>query len=182
MKKTILLLFTVLIVNQLDAQIYIANECVISFFLPTPIEDIAATNNKTIPFLNTKTGDLQMKLSMTAFTFEKPLMQEHFNENYVESEKFPYAIFKGKVNEELDYSKVGIHNVSVTGKLTIHGVEQERTIKGTIKVDKDKITASSKFMVVFEDHEVKIPALYSAVFPKETEVKFDATFVPFKKN
>ena len=171
----------VISISQVSAQIYISEKCEIVFFSTTPIEDITAVNTKTIPFLNTKTGDIQMKLSMTAFIFEKPLMQEHFNENYVESEKFPYAIFKGKIIETIDYTNDGTYPITVTGKMTIHGVEKEKTIKGTVKVDMNKLILSSKFKINFEEYGVVIPSLYQGVIPPETEVKFDATLVPFKK-
>ena len=91
MKKIALLFITVALSTHTYSQIYMAKNCEISFFSPTPIENITAVNKTTKPMLNTATGDLQMKIAMTAFIFEKPLMQEHFNENYVESEKFPYA-------------------------------------------------------------------------------------------
>src|ERR1019366_1209664 len=104
MKKTLLFTIAATISTCTFAQIYMAKTCEISFFSKTPVEDIDAINKATKPLLNIATGDLQMKIVMTAFVFEKPLMQEHFNENYVESEKFPYAFFKGKINEKVNYT------------------------------------------------------------------------------
>src|ERR1700747_2166533 len=107
MKKIVLIFIISALSNNIYSQIYMAKNCEISFFSPTPIENITAINRTTKPMLNTATGDLQMKIAMTAFVFEKPLMQEHFNENYVESEKFPHAFFKGKINEKIDYTEDG---------------------------------------------------------------------------
>ena len=181
MKKHIVVFIAVLIVSQVSAQIYVSRDCKISFLSKTAIEDIKAVNKKTIPFINIKTGAIQMKIAMTSFVFEKPLMQEHFNENYIESEKYPYAIFKGVINEKVDYTKDSTYTVTVTGKLMLHGVEKERTMKGTLIVKGNKITLSSTFKIVFTDHNIIIPKLYKAVFPPDTEVKIDAVFIPYKK-
>lgn len=182
MKKIALILSTAFISANVCAQIYMAKTCEISFFSPTPIENITAVNKTTKPMFNTATGDLQMKIGMTAFVFEKPLMQEHFNENYVESEKFPHAIFKGKVNEKIDYTEDGTYKVTVTGKMTIHGVEKEKTISGTLTVDMNKITISTTFKLDFTEFGVIIPSLYTGVIPPDTEVKLNAVLEPFKKN
>ena len=102
MKKIILLTFVIASATITKAQIYIAKSCEISFFSASPLENIEAINKNTKPIINTATGDVQMKIAITGFVFEKPLMQEHFNENYLESDKFPSAIFKGKINEKID--------------------------------------------------------------------------------
>lgn len=167
--------------HSLSAQIYMAKTCEISFSAPTPVEDIAAVNTVVKPLLNTNTGDLQMKIPMTAFIFEKPLMQEHFNENYVESEKFPYTFFKGKLDQKIDFSKNGEYKVTATGKLTLHGVEKDRTIEGIIQVKGKEITLSSTFKVTFADHQIIIPALYSGVIPPDAQIKMNALLEPFKK-
>jgi hypothetical protein len=182
MKKLILSSIAVILCANVFAQIYIAKTCVISFLSKTPVEDIAGVNSQTKPLLNTATGDIQMKIAMTGFIFEKPLMQEHFNENYVESEKFPVAIFKGKINEKVDYTKDGEYKVTVTGKLNLHGVEKDRTIDGVVSIKGGVISLSSNFKIKFADHNIIIPGLYSGIIPEDTDVKLDATMEPFKKN
>lgn len=180
-KQFFLFLATIVMTSSMVAQIYIAKKCEISFLSVTPIEDIAATNTAVKPLLNTATGDLQMKIPMTAFIFEKPLMQEHFNENYVESEKFPYAIFKGKLDNKINFTKDGEYKTTVTGKLMIHGVEKDRTIEGVITVKGSEISLASSFKIAFADHEIVIPALYSGVIPPQTDVKITAQLEPYKK-
>ncbi len=182
MKKIFLLIILAVLIARSFAQIYIAKTCEINFFSASPVENIAAVNKVSKPLLNTATGDLQLKIVMTAFIFEKPLMQEHFNENYMESEKFPNAFFKGKINEKIDYTKDGEYKVTVSGKLTIHGVEKDRTIEGVLTVKGHVIILSSTFKVVFADHDIKIPSLQAAVIPADTEIKFNAILEPFKKN
>ncbi|MEO6901800.1 MAG: YceI family protein [Bacteroidia bacterium] len=181
-KAAVVFVIVMAITHLIKAQIYIANACEITFFSPTSIEDIAAKNTVTKPLLNVQTGDFQMKIPMISFIFDKPLMQEHFNENFVETEKFPYCFFKGKINEKIDVTKDGQYEVTSTGVLTIHGIDKERTITGTLTIKNAEITLSSKFNILFADHNIKIPALYSGIFPSDTEVKFTATLLPYKKN
>lgn len=180
-KQLLLLTILVILGCSLSAQIYIGKTCEISFSAPTPVEDIAAINTTTKPLLNIATGDLQMKIVMTAFIFEKPLMQEHFNENYVESEKFPNAFFKGKINQKIDFNKDGVYKVTATGKLTIHGVEQDRTIDGIVTVMDKDIKLSSDFKITFADYKIDIPALYSGIIPPDAKIKINALLEPFKK-
>jgi hypothetical protein len=182
MKKALLFTIAATISTCSFAQIYMAKTCEISFFSKTPVEDIDAVNKAAKPLLNTANGDVQIKIVMTAFVFVKPLMQEHFNENYVESEKFPNAFFKGKINEKIDYTKDGEHKVTVTGKFTIHGVEQDRTIDGTLTIHGQEITLASAFKIKFDDYKVVIPGLYKGVIPPDTDVKLNAVLEPFKKN
>lgn len=182
MKKLILSFIATIVSVSVFAQIYMAKTCEISFFSASPLENITAINKAAKPFLNIATGDLQIRITMTAFVFEKPLMQEHFNENYVESEKFPNAFFKGKINEKIDFTKEGEYKVSVTGKITIHGLDKDVTLEGIIIVKGNTITLSSTFKIVFADYNIQIPALQASVIPPDTEVKLNAVLEPFKKN
>jgi len=159
-----------------------AKTCEISFFSASPLENIKAINKAAKPLINTATGDVQIKIVISAFVFEKPLMQEHFNENYMESEKFPNAFFKGKINEKIDFTKDGEHKVTVTGKLNIHGVDKDRTIDGIVSVKGNQLIISSKFNVHIADHGIKVPSLYVQNIAEDLEVKIDATLEPFKKS
>ncbi|MCK6648179.1 MAG: YceI family protein [Bacteroidia bacterium] len=182
MKKSVLFALLFLSINALNAQIYIAKSCVISFFSSSPLEDIEAINTNTKPVINTTTGDVQMKIAITGFVFEKPLMQEHFNENYMESEKYPSAIFKGKINEKIDWTKDGEHKVTVTGTFEIHGVKKERTIDGIVAIKGNEITISSKFNIHIADYNIKVPSLYVKNIAEDVEVKINAILEPYKKN
>jgi Mg2+/Co2+ transporter CorB len=181
MKKIVLSFVILAFSSVMTAQIYIAKSCEISFFSDAPVEDIEAVNKACKPIINTATNDVQMKIVISAFQFEKPLMQEHFNENYMESEKFPNAIFKGKINEKVDWTKDGEYKVTVTGKLMIHGVEKERTIDGVIKIKGSEITISSKFKIHIADHGIKVPSLYVQNIAEDVEVKLNAILEPYKK-
>ena len=144
MKKLLVLIITIAANTGMFAQIYIAKTCEISFFSSSPLENIEAINKAAKPLLNIATNDIQIKIAISAFVFAKPLMQEHFNENYMESDKFPNAIFKGKINEKLDWTKDGEYKVTVTGKLSIHGVEKDRTIDGSGYNKRNRNNAGNK--------------------------------------
>ena len=163
------------------SQIYIAKTCEISFFSVSPLEDISAVNKACKPIVNTATNDVQMKIAITAFQFEKPLMQEHFNENYMESDKFPNAIFKGKINEKIDWTKDGEYKVTTTGKLNIHGIEKDRTIEGVVKIKGQEITLNSKFKIHIADHGIKVPSLYVQNIAEDVDVTLNAVLEPYKK-
>ncbi len=182
MKKIVLLVATTILSSSMFAQIYMAKSCEINFFSKTSMKDIDATNKAAKPLLNTATGDLQMKIVMTAFVFPDAFMQEHFNENYVESEKFPNCIFKGKVNEKIDYTKDGENKATVTGIIDMHGVKKEVTLDGTITVKGTEITMASKFRIHIADYAIKVPSLYVTTIAEDVDCKLNAVLEPFKKN
>jgi polyisoprenoid-binding protein YceI len=181
MKKDFLLIGFFVLVNLSYSQVFIAKSCEITFFSASTVEDITATNKETYPLLNTSNGNVQMKIGMRLFKFSKPLMEEHFNENYVETEKYPYSIFKGKINESIDYTKDGEYYVTVTGILSLHGIDKEKTIPGKLIVKGKQIIISAVFKINLSEHNIVIPSLYTGVIPDETEVKINATLEPFKK-
>ena len=179
--KNKLLIAAIVIAFNGFSQIYVGDKCKISFFSETKMENIDAINTVTKPVFNAKTGDFVIKAQQTAFVFKSAFMQEHYNENYVESEKFPYAIFKGKVQETIDYSKDGTHNVTMVGTLETHGVELPRTITGTISIKDGAISMDSKFNIKVADHKIKVPSLYVEKIAEIIQVTFHADMIPFKK-
>lgn len=181
MKKLCILIALVTAGIPVFSQIYIAKTCEISFFSASPLEDIEAVNKACKPIINTATNDVQMKIAINAFQFQKALMQEHFNENYMESEKYPNAIFKGKINEAVDWTKDGEYKVTVTGKLNIHGVEKDRTLDGVVKIKGQEITIGSKFKIHIADHGIKVPSLYVQNIAEDVDVTLNATLEPYKK-
>lgn len=153
--------------GSLSAQKYVAVSSEISFFSAAPLENISARNKDGKSILNTATKEVAFVVAISGFHFEKPLMEEHFNEKYMESDKFKTALFKAKINEDIDFLKEGTYQASVSGKLTIHGVEQERTIQGTITIKGNRIIIDAKFPVKVVDHKIEIPKL---VFKNIAEV------------
>lgn len=162
MKKILLTIAFAGIVTTCLAQTkYITKNGHINFFSHAPIEDISADNHAVGSIIDSGTGEVVFTLRMTGFEFEKKLMQQHFNENYVESEKFPTSTFKGVItnNNKVDYTKPGSFSVNVKGDLTIHGVTKTIQTPGTIEVTRNGLRASSKFIVKPADFDIKIPGI-----------------------
>ena len=182
MKKILTItLFSTLISANVFAQIYIGKTSEISFYSDGIIEDIEAKNTSTKPILNTANNEVLFKISIQGFVFAKSLMQEHFNETYMESDKFPHALFKGKINETIDWKIDGTHKVTVTGKLTIHGIEKERTMDGTATIKGGEITLETKFNVAIKDHNITVPTIVVQNIAEIVEVKIKALLFELKK-
>lgn len=178
MKKYILLILSIIALNRLvKAQIYIGQKCNISFFSETKVENIDAVNKVAKPILDASTGKFAIKASQSAFTFKSALMQEHYNENYIESEKFPYVTFSGKINESIDYSVNGLYNVTIAGNIDMHGVSMPRVITGKIEIKDGKIFMNSIFDIKVADHKIKIPTLLMLKIAEIVRVTFYAELI-----
>lgn len=181
--KKILLITIMLFTGMMGkAQIYIGKTCDISFFSKGPIEDIYAINKSSKPILNAATNEVAMKITIKAFVFEDKLMEEHFNEKYLESDIYPHATFAGKINEKItDFKKDGINNVTITGKLNMHGVEKEITINAVAIVKNQIISFETKFFVALKDYKIEVPKLVSQNIAEVIEITAKGTLVEFKK-
>lgn len=149
----------------------------ISFFSSTSVEDIEAINKSVVTLLDTKTGDLQFAVLMKGFEFKKGLMQEHFNKDYAESDKFPKAEFKGQItnNNEINYSTNGTYTAKAKGKLTIHGETKDIETTGTITSKDGKLSLHSVFTVLVADYKISIPKIYRDNISKTIRVTVDCT-------
>jgi len=154
----------------------------ISFFSSAPLENISAVNRSAVALLDPVTGELQFSVLMKGFEFKKALMQEHFNKNFVESDKYPRAEFKGQLsnNSLVNYSQDGSYKVNAKGKLTIHGVTRDVVIPGTITVKNGKITAGSVFNVLLSDYKVTVPKMYIDNISKSIRVTVETSLEPVK--
>ncbi len=153
----------------------------IDFFSHTDIEDISAVNDQVTSFIDLTTGEMVFTVLIRSFQFPKPLMQEHFNENYLESEKFPKASFEGKINEikSIDFTKTGKYPVKVAGKLTIHGVTQEILADGALTIDNGKIIGESVFQVNPADFGIKIPGVVRQNIAESLKVTVKMNYQPY---
>lgn len=152
---------------------YYTKQALISFYSKAPIENIEAYNNKGVCVFETATALVECSVLLKGFEFEKALMQEHFNENYVESDQYPKAVFKGKINNisELKLDKNGSYTVIVAGTLTLHGETkpQQATIAFTIK--NGNIGAEGQFAILLEDYKIKIPSVVADKISKTVTIK-----------
>jgi polyisoprenoid-binding protein YceI len=155
----------------------------ISFHSDAPFQKIEAVNYSAISLLNISSGDVQVTVQIKSFDFEKPLMQTHFNENYMESDKFPKATFKGKITDikNYDLTKDSKHNIEVTGELTMHGITQNIISKGTLERKADKILTNISFTVKPKDYQINIPAIVRGKIAETVEIRVDMSYEPIKK-
>ena len=146
-------------------------------------EKIIATNDKATSMLDASTGQMEFAVLMKAFAFEKALMEEHFNENYVESDKFPKATFKGNIKNMSDVilTKDGSYTTMIEGKLTIHGVTKDVVTTGTIIVKGSSIIAKSDFKILLADYGIEVPNLVKDKVGKEASISVNINYEPFKK-
>ena len=138
------------------AQRYKSSSSTVHFFSKAPVEDIEAKNLDGKSAIDLASGDIVFSIPIKSFTFEKSLMQEHFNENYLESDKFPSATFKGKITN-YDLSQNEMQNVTAKGLITIHGVENEISAEGQFKIIDNSLEITAKFPIKLEDFKIKIP-------------------------
>lgn len=170
---TALLLICMSSVTLTHAQKYLTRTGSISFFSEAPLENIEAFNNQVSGVVDLETGGMAFTLLMKAFTFEKALMQEHFNEKYVESQKYPKATFKGNI-KDFDSFILGSEQVAimVSGKLSIHGVTKDLSIPGTLMKDKNgNIEAKAVFNIDIQDYEIKVPSAVRENIADNIEIK-----------
>lgn len=185
MNKSVLLMGVVFVISltSLNAQKFFTREGKIAFFSDTPLEKIEAHNNSATSVIDLETGRMEFAVLIKAFQFEKALMQEHFNENYMESDKFPKAVFKGQITnmDEIDLTKEGEYAVMVEGDLTIHGVTQPVQTEGTIKVEEGQMKANSSFTVLVADYEIEIPGVVRDNIAKAVRIDVEMDYKPFEK-
>ena len=152
----------------------------ITFFSHAPLEDIEAANKTAAAVADTKTGALQVIVLMRGFEFKKALMQEHFNENYVESHRYPKAELKGSFlnNADIDYNKEGIYKTIVKGQLSLHGVTKEVTVPVILEIRGRKIEATSVFSLLLSDYHIAIPAIVKDKISNSVKVTVDLKLDP----
>ena len=154
----------------------------IQFESKAPLENIEAVNKSVTCVLDSKTGNVQFAVIMRGFEFAKALMQEHFNENYVESHKFPKAGFNGQVlnNDAINYTQDGVYPAKIRGKMTIQGETNDVEADGKITVKNGKIVASSDFRIQISDYKISIPNLVKDKVSNSVRIIVDCTLEPLK--
>ncbi len=175
--KITLIFLILFLTNQVWSQKYSVEKSSIMFFSKTPVEDIDATNTNVSSLFNPTTGDIVFSMMMKEFEFKKSLMKEHFNEKYIESEKFPKSTFQGKItNYSIDNR--GEQQVKAVGKLTIHGVTRDIEAPGVIEFVNGRAIAKSKFVVALKDYDIKIPQILWKNIAESIEVNLEITYKP----
>jgi len=159
-------------------EVLTAQDTKISFFSSTPIEDIEGISKTGASVIDITKGDIIFKVRNTSFQFEKKLMQEHFNENYMESEKYPFSEFKGKIDDPAKLKQNGTHYVNVSGILNVHGVAKSYSTKAKIVIQDGSINATCSFDVQTADHKIKIPSIVVKNIAEVMKVNITANYKP----
>lgn len=146
----------------------------IRFFSDAPMEDIEAINTEGSSLFNIETGEIAFSIPIRGFQFEKSLMQEHFNENYLESDQYPHATFQGKVTE-YDKRATGTQKAKAVGTMTIHGVSKTVEIEGEFNLSDNYLKMKAKFPIRVADYEIEIPTVvfYNIAEVVDVTVIFD---------
>jgi len=178
----ILLVFS-LLTSGFSQEKYLCKNGHIWFYSHTPLEDIEAHNNEAASFISPTTGDLAFQVLIKSFKFKRALMEEHFNENYMESSKYPKADFKGKITnlDSVNFLKAGVYKTAVLGNLTIHNKTNKTEQNGTIEVKEGKLYLKAKFKVIPRDYDIEIPGTVRDKIAKSMEVTVDMVYEPYKK-
>ena len=164
--------------QESNAQVFMTNNGSVKFFSEAPLENIESVSKSAMAALNAKTGKVFLRLPIRSFKFDKALMEEHFNENYLESDKYPNAEFDGTITNLPDLKKDGTYKVTAKGKFTVHGVAVERSIDGTLTVKGSSITVNSVFKIKCVDHKIEIPKLVFKNIAEELDVTVDVVLAP----
>jgi endo-1,4-beta-mannosidase len=157
------------------SQKFVADKSFISFFSDAPVEDIQAENKKALSLFDAGTGEIVFSVPIKEFRFKKSLMEEHFNEKFMESETYPKASFQGVISG-FQKENAGVQAVTAKGKLVIHGVTRDVELPGTIENSNTKLALKSVFKVKLEDYKVEIPTLLWQNIAEEVEVTIEFAY------
>jgi len=167
MKKVFVIISLIFYAFQVNAQKYFTKNGKITFFSEAPLENIAAINNRVKVVFDESKNEIGFQLMIKDFVFKKPLMQEHFNENYLESDKYPLSRFTGEISKNNEFH-------IAEGKILIHGVEKNIKVKGSLIKANSKIILNAEFDIMLEDFDVKIPKIVMFNIAEEINIKVSA--------
>ncbi len=158
--------------------IYMIRKSSIAFHSNVKNELIKASSSQLKGIIDAEKRTFAFSVAMKSFDgFNSPLQKEHFNENYMESDKYPVASFTGHIIEEDDFTKDGTYNIRAKGKFNVHGVEQERILQGDLLVKNGTIKLACVFTVLLSEHDIKIPRIVHEKLASEIKVIIDAEFI-----
>jgi polyisoprenoid-binding protein YceI len=175
-----LLFFMVALSAQADAPAYLftVSTGTITFKSDAALELIKASSSQLKGVINAEKKQFAFTININSFKgFNSPLQQEHFNENYLESNKYPRASFEGKIIEDIDLKRDGFYNIRAKGNLNIHGIIQERILKCELVIKNKKFSIKSNFTVLLADHNITIPKVVNEKLASEIKVEVKADLI-----
>jgi hypothetical protein len=182
MKKFLLLIVCLLTINVIFAQRYYTKTAQLSFDAGTGLEDIKGINKSSMTVIDVPTGQIQISTLIKGFEFESQLMQDHFNENYMESEKYPKSTFSGVIVNitNIDFKKNGTYTANVKGMLEIHGVKNPVETRAKFVVNGDNVNATCDFVIVLSQYKISIPSLVADKLSKTAKINVNCNYQPLK--
>jgi hypothetical protein len=180
-RSSFILLVSLILYHQGFCQGYLSKTGFIGFYSQTPFEDIQAENHQVFAVLDPVSHHIAFALLLKGFIFPKELMQEHFNENYVESDKYPKATFSGTCSGDMDLSREGIYQVVIKGEMNLHGVTRPIETTAQMEVKNDRIQGISAFRIIPEEYQISIPGIVREKIAKEIQVKVQVTWMRTKQ-
>lgn len=181
MKALCFLLAFFFVSLQNYAQLYIAKGGTVSFFSEAPLENIEAESKSVNAIINSENSEIAVIIPVSSFQFKKALMQEHFNEKYMESQKYREARFKGRILGDVDYKKEGVYSVTASGLLDLHGVEKNYIEKGTLTVKGGTLLLDCKFTINLRHHKIAVPSIVSQKIAEQVLITIHLTCIPYNK-
>jgi hypothetical protein len=176
--KIISLLILTVLPYAVPAQHYQTTSGEVSFVSEAPLEIISAKSNKLRGVIDPQKNTFAFSVTVISFEgFNSPLQREHFNENYMETGRFPEASFRGKIIEDVDLMSPGTYEVRSKGQLSIHGVQREVIVRSTISVVGRNTHVKAELDVVLEDHDIKVPKIVNQKIASVIRVTVDADLV-----
>jgi len=179
--KTSIFFILIVFVLPAKAQLYKSKEGSVSFFSKAPIENIEAVSKQITSIINTATNEIAFIVEIKTLQFRLEKMRDDFNEDFMESDKYPHATYDGKIKRKINWKNDGTYTVIAKGYLTIHGVEKERRDTATITIRNGEITLQSNFFVRVADYEIRIPRLLFQNIAEVVAVKLVVTYIPYKE-
>jgi polyisoprenoid-binding protein YceI len=177
MKKIITLFIVIVgILTTGHAQLYSTRNAFVNFYSKAVMEDITADNNQVYSVIDAGKKNMAFSLLMKGFIFPKQLMQDHFNENYVESDKYPKAVFNGAYTGDVDLTKDGVYKIIVKGNLTLHNVTRPIELPATLEIKNGKLSGNAAFKIKPEDYNITIPSVVRDNIAKELTVTIKANY------
>lgn len=182
MKNILTILIALLAGYTAQAQQFVDKAGKAHFFSENKMENIEATSPTAICLLNTTSKKVVVKIRNKSFKFHNGLMEDHFNENYMESEKYEYSSLDGVIEENIDFTKDGTYDVTIKGTVDIHGVKVDRELKGKLTIQGGvPVSANAKFDVKLVDHKIKVPSLLGANIAEDIAVDVEFHFEKYEK-
>jgi hypothetical protein len=176
--KNLVVFALIFCAHALPAQKYFSKTGKISFYSDAALEKIEAHNSSASTVIDAATGSIEWAVLIQGFKFDKSLMQDHFNENYMESSTYPKAKFKGKIDNlaAISFSKDGTYNATISGTLEMHGVTKAITVPATFTVKNGMVTGKSKFSVLLADFKIEVPKLVADNVSEKVTIDVSADY------